>query len=249
MNTELGVPLTWGDAWAAPSAPPDDWESFVDQAFQGRRDIENISLPPDQRYQLHPVTLRQVHREVADSVASSVRELGQKNLPELVVAWGKCRVGSTSLARNFGMAGIPSYYQPVKNLLRYRLLGLEPPLWQIPDGRQHPVVFIKETGGPYRVAESFFNPLPCLLEAGFPKHKLHVLVLERDPYKTFASWLQHWAARAPEKALLFHFVVASLNLHRVERFARAQGLKTSWFVHELSRKPEMTIQALFEKLG
>src|SRR5437773_2281802 len=66
---------------------------------------------------------------------------------------------------------------------------------------------------------------------------------------TFASWLHHWSARAPEKALLFHFVVASLNLHRVERFAQAQGIRTCWFAHELSRQPRVTIRALFNKLG
>ena len=50
----------------------------------------------------------------------------------LYFAWGKARVGSTALNNLFGMAGMPSYYQPLKAILRDALVGSALTPWIVP---------------------------------------------------------------------------------------------------------------------
>lgn len=167
----------------------------------------------------------------------------------MVLLWGKCRSGSTPLANVFGVAGIPSFFQPVKNVARHVLVGRDPPTWQVPVDKDNRVILVKETAGPYVAAEALLNPLELLIGAGYPADRIHLLVLERDPYRSFGSWLFHWSTRREPCALLHNFVIASLNMKRLEQSALCHGVPVTHFVHEASRRPLATVQPLFERLG
>ena len=104
---------------------------------------------------------------------------------------------STALTNLFGIAGVPAYYQPVKTVVRYELLGGRGSPWELPEAE---VVFAKEMAGPYVYCEALFNPIRCLVEAGYPPAQLHLILLERDPEEFRNVWSDPVAVK--EKAEL-----------------------------------------------
>lgn len=163
-------------------------------------------------------------------------------------AWGKARVGSTALNNMFGLAGFPSYYQPVKSMLRMGFAGQRPHPWMLPSPQQHPRIFTKETQGPYTLGECLFIPLQVLVEAGYPPSKLHLIVLERDPERSLASWLKKLTALQEADTLVAHYVVSALNANRVRSYARRHGISTTHYVYEASKEPVTAARALFARL-
>ena len=149
----------------------------------------------------------------------------------------------------FGAAGLPSYYQPVKTILRHRLLEAAGEPWRLPYAAEHPHVFSKETAGPYVPAECLFNPLQALLEAGYPADKLRLIVLDREPESSLASWLAKWSDRLPECKLIRNYIVAALNKHRVEAYARRHGIAVTHYVYEAAKDSVQSVQILFARLG
>jgi hypothetical protein len=101
-----------------------------------RRDdpaLASIQTEPDGKYQTRTATLKALYDEVTACLAEGFRGRAPDEFPTLHCAAGRCRVGSTALANLFGVAGVPSYQQAVKAVLRQRLdgkagLGLTPPL-------------------------------------------------------------------------------------------------------------------------
>ena len=67
------------------------------------------------------------------------------------------------LLRVFGAAGIQAHYQELKNIFRWRMQA-EEFSWDFPN--RNGIVYLKETLGPYTLAEARFNPLDVLLQAG-----------------------------------------------------------------------------------
>jgi hypothetical protein len=210
--------------------------------------LEDEPLLPDGRYQTRTVTLRQLSDEVTARLSDSLRGLSAAEFPRLFCSWGKCRVGSTALTNLFGIAGIPAFYQPVKTMMRHRLLGSEPQPWVPPQASTHPQIFSKEMAGPYLVAETIFNPVDLLIASGYPAAKLHLVVMDRDPYSSLASWVARWSDRVPRARLVEHFVLSSLQIHRMRTCARANGVPLTHFAYEASRRPLEAIAALFERL-
>ena len=162
---------------------------------------------------------------------------------------GQCRVGSTALNNLFGAAGLPSYYQPVKTILRHRLLGAAGEPWAVPSAAEHSHVFAKETGGPYVPAESLFIPLQPLIEAGYPADKVRLVVLDREPESALESWLNKWSERVPQSKLIRNYIVAALNKYRVEAYARRQGIPMTHYVYEASKESVQSARALFDRVG
>ncbi|MFL4980619.1 MAG: sulfotransferase family protein [Xanthobacteraceae bacterium] len=217
-----------------------------------RRDhssLNTMRLIPDGKYQTRTVTLAEVTREVAERLRDGFRDRARNDFPTLFCAWGKCRVGSTALNNLFGAAGLPSYYQPVKTILRHRLLEAAGEPWRLPYAAEHPHVFSKETAGPYVPAECLFNPLQALLEAGYPADKLRLIVLDREPESSLASWLAKWSDRLPECKLIRNYIVAALNKHRVEAYARRHGIAVTHYVYEAAKDSVQSVQILFARLG
>jgi hypothetical protein len=211
--------------------------------------LDTILLEPHARYQTRTVALDGVLREVTECFARGFRNLDPGEFPTLFCAWGKCRVGSTALNNLFGMAGLPSYYQPVKAIARQRLVEQDVAPWLPPSPAAHPFIFGKETAGPYLLAECLYIPLQPLIDAGYPASKLHLIILDRQPADSLASWIDKWSSRVPEEILAHHFMIAALNVIRVRNHARRHGVKVTHYVYEASREPLTAARALFRRLG
>jgi len=211
--------------------------------------LSEMVLTPNSRYQTRSLTGDALRHRVAERLAAGLRNRDPADLPTIIYAWGKARVGSTALTNLFGLAGIPAYYQPVKAIVRQVLMGCDGPPWTLPSRRLHSHIFAKETAGPYSVAECLYMPLQALLDAGYPPNKLRLIMLDRDPTDSLASWLDKWSDRLPARRLEEHHILASLNAIRVEIQARRAGIPITHYVYEASREPVQAARALFQRLG
>ncbi len=167
--------------------------------------------------------------------------------PHVILCCGKCRVGSTPLANVFGHAGLPAFYQPMKTLLRYQLVDEACPPWSLMTDQ--PVVFLKETLGPYVTAECAFSPLQVLLDIGFRRQDITLLIMERDPLATIDSWWRCWHDRVTPEELLRTFFLASFNVHQIAAMAADYDVQVEYYLHEESREPESAVSRLFDVLG
>jgi hypothetical protein len=217
-----------------------------------RRDdpsLTGIQLAPDGKYQTRTASLGSLTGEVTECLAEGFRRRGSDEFPTFYSGWGRCRVGSTALANLFGVAGLPSYQQPVKAILRQRLRGEAGDPIIPPSAAEHPHVFSKETAGPYVAPECLVIPLQALVEAGYPPNKLHLIVLDREPFGSLASWLAIFTQRVPANLLARNHILAALNVLRVKSYAKRHGIPTTHYVHEASKEPIESARALFERLG
>ncbi len=210
----------------------------------GLRDRTLKASPP---FQVRDATLAAMEYAVGERVRGAIENRAAADLPRIILCWSKCRAGSTAFANLLGRAGVPAFYQPLKALLRYRLVAGELPDWRLPEDTG--TVCIKETSGPYTVAECLFNPLSVLLDAGYPAARITLVTLEREPLASLDSWLRKWGARLPEKTIVEHFILASLNRVRVEATARRAGIPRVNFLHEDAKDPAGAIRAIFVDLG
>jgi hypothetical protein len=222
---------------------------LVELVKQDDSSLEEMSLKPDGKYQTRRLSLHTLTYEVRDRLAQGFRHLDEDDFPTLYCAWGKARVGSTALVNLFGMAGLPAYYQPVKAIARQVLTGRTAALWIPPSRFEHPHIFIKDVAGPYLLAECLYIPLQLLIEAGYPRSKLHLIVLDREPADSLASWISKWSDRIPEERLMRNYIVAALNVSRVRRYARRQGIPVTHYVYEASKDALPSVRALFQRLG
>ncbi|MCK1388345.1 sulfotransferase family protein [Bradyrhizobium sp. 21] len=227
----------------------DSFERIADLVRQQHKSLDTMQLSPVGEFQTRTVTLEILMREVTNSLAAAFRHRPAQDFPMLYFACGKARVGSTALSNLFGMAGMPSYYQPLKAMLRDALVSRAPMPWIIPSATNEPRIFSKETIGPYVLAESLFNPLQLLIEAGYPPHRLHLIMLDREPASALASWLEKLISRASEATLLQHYVIAALSAARVADYARQQGVPVTHYVYEVSKEAASSVRVLFDRLG
>lgn len=179
------------------------------------------------------------HREVAARI-----RLDPEHAAPVILSVSPCRSGSTVMLRVFGYAGVPSYFQPLKNLLRWAMLG-ETCDWTLPSA-VHPI-FVKETLGPFTVAESRFDPLKALLDAGLSPERLRLLVIGRRPDDTWISWQRFWRGRT----CLANLIIAYRTTEKIRLASLALGIPTTHLVYEALRDhpPEIVIQRLFARLG
>ncbi len=224
-------------------------ERLADRVRSEDPSLQAVVLEPNGKYQTRTLALDALTREVTQRLAQGFGGLGPEQFPTLYCAWGKCRVGSTALTNLFGVAGLPSYYQPVKTIARHRLLGGEGAPWLLPARTAHPQIFSKEMGGPYVLAECLYIPLQPLIEAGYPPDKLHLVLLDRDPSRSLASWLNKWSDRVPENTLIRNYVISALNAVRVKGYARRHGVPVTHYVYEASKEAVQSVLALFNRLG
>lgn len=227
----------------------DETERLADLVRRQDSSLDAMPLHPDGKYQTRTVTLQTLMREARDCLATDFQHRRAEDFPTLYCAWGRCRVGSTALTNLFGVAGMPSYFQPVKVILRHSLVGRPGEPWIPASAAEQPHIFSKEMAGPYVLAESLFLPLQPLLEAGYPADKLHFIMLDRDPASSLASWLEKWSDRIPESRLIQNYVIASLNTLRVESYARRHGIPITRYVYEASKDAARSVRILFDRLG
>ncbi|WP_164936460.1 FAD/NAD(P)-binding protein [Bradyrhizobium nanningense] len=227
----------------------EETDRLADLVRRDHPSLDTMVLAPDGKYQNRPAALDELMWEVRDCLAEAFRHWSPADFPTLYCAWGRCRVGSTALTNLFGVAGMPSYFQPVKVVLRHRLLGNAGEPWAVPHASEQPHLFNKEMAGPYVLAESLFLPLQPLLEAGWPADKLHMIMLDRDPASSLASWLEKWSDRVPEDRLVQNYVISSLNALRVESYAKRHGVPVTHYVYEASKDATGSVRKLFDRLG
>jgi len=223
-------------------------ERIADLIRQQDSSLDRLPLTAEGKYQPRSATLDTFVHETTACLATVLRQRDSRDFPRLFYAWGKCRVGSTPFSNLFALAGMPSFYQPVKGIFRHSLLGSQGTPWPIPFASDQPIIFAKETGGPYVLAESLFIPLQSLVEAGYPPDRIHLLILDREPERSLASWLDKWCDRTPEHTLVYNYVVAALNTIRVKSYARRHGIPVTHYVYEASKDSVATARALFGHL-
>ncbi len=168
-----------------------------------------------------------------------------KFTPRIILVISPCRSGSTVLLRVFSGIGVESHFQQLKNLLRWSLLGQDKN-WTVPSSAGQDLL-LKETIGPFTEAECLFNPLQVMLDVGFPKEKLHVVILGRGPPTTWASWYGYWPDRAP----MVNMIQAFVTTRQIQEQARELGIATTCLVFEAFRDnpPEKVFRSLFQRLG
>jgi len=224
-------------------------ERMADLIRRQHSSLDSMLLSPVGAFQSRTVTLETLMREMTECLAENFRNRPAQDFPMLYFACGKARVGSTALSNLFGMTGMPSYYQPLKAMLRDAMVGQSPTSWIVPSAADQPSIFSKETIGPYVVAESLFNPLKLLIEAGYPRDRLHLIALDREPASSLASWLDKLISRASASTLLAHYVLAALSAARVASYARQQGVQVTHYVYEVSKEATSSVRVLFDRLG
>jgi hypothetical protein len=176
----------------------DQIERLADLVRTQHPSLDTLWLEPDGKYQTRSDALDTLMNEMAQCLAQGFADRRAEDFPMHYFAWGKCRVGSTPLTNLFGLTGMPSYYQPLKMMLRHLFVSKPATPWIIANAQDEPHIFSKETAGPYVVAESLFNPLRLLVEAGYPAERLHVIMLDREPASSLASWLDKMSGCVPE---------------------------------------------------
>jgi hypothetical protein len=221
------------------------FDRLIDAAMTDSADLADIPLLPDGKYQRNEVTIRELSAAVSSVLRTGFQEVTE--FPLLVVGWGRCRVGSTAMTNLFGIAGAAAYYQPVKTIARFQMVGQEGSPWRFEPGEQ--VLFAKEMAGPYVSYEALFNPLSCLIDAGWPAERLHLLVLDREPRASLDSWMGKWEGKIGRERVIENFLLSTANYDRMRGFARKQGIATTHFPYEASRAPVETVSWLFERIG
>jgi hypothetical protein len=206
-------------------------------------------MEPDGYFQTRHTTLNEVTQAITEEVAESLQGRSAQDLPTIVFAWGKCRVGSTALTNLFGIAGIPAYYNSIKTAVRHHLVGSVGDRWDIPQREEHKFIFTKNMSGPCHLVDCTVNSLQILVEAGYPVERIELLVLDRDPYKALDSWLNIWGHLIPHETLVQHYVLSALNAICIKAYAAKMGIRTSHYVYEATRIPDQTVSRIFSRLG
>lgn len=165
-----------------------------------------------------------------------------KDPPELIVIVGPCRTGTTALANVFAKAGITVYMQPIKSARRAKEAGEKIIPWKI---KEENIAVVKETLGAITEAE-FFDPIKILLDIGYPKEKLVLIAMVRNPEKTLASWREMWTDLD-----LSNFERSYQNIFDIKNRTRNKDIKTITFVHEAIRNnaPALVVQKIFNKIN
>ena len=156
-----------------------------------------------------------------------------------------CRSGSTILLRAFGHAGLPAYFQPIKNARRWQYEGHDRP-WYPPDVAHDQAIFLKETFGPFHREETSYDPLAELLGSNLPAERIALVVLLRDPAAVWASWRHYWEGRTSPDV----FAQAWAAPQRCVETASAAGVPSYAMLYEdLCQHPQAELSALFARMG
>ncbi len=159
--------------------------------------------------------------------------------------------GSTVIDSNDNVNAIPVAYQHFKAGLRHAMLNWnENSEWsfQIP---KVPLFYMKDTIGPYTQKESEYNPLKVFEKMGYPKDKLFVNFLYRNPLDVFSSWVDKWGEIIPRDSLLTNFIIASNTLKDIHKDIESSGIPYASMVYESIRDnaPLAVADSLFMQIN
>lgn len=164
--------------------------------------------------------------------------------PYLVSIIGPNRSGTTACSEVFARLGIPSYLQPIKSIRRAISENDDVPEFVL--DQSTPIAVHKETLGSSDDAE-FFNPVQVLLAAGYPKDRIHLVAMVRDPAMTLSSWNRIYGEKVNTNGL----IRAVHMMQDIVSYAHQQGVAVTHYVHEAIRDndPEAVAQALLVRTG
>ncbi len=178
-------------------------------------------------------------------IAKNIHISGQA--PHVILLVAPCRSGSTAYTRVFNLAGLPTYDQPIKGIVRNRMQNLHQE-WHIPSGTN---IFVKETLGPYTETESTLNMIDILQKANFPMHKLSVVCLVRDPLATLSSWLRYFSDHRDENILFENFISSYKCIQSTLDSARNSDARIAGLTYESIRdeSPIKVTKKIFDWIG
>lgn len=164
-----------------------------------------------------------------------------RNPPHMVLIAGPCRVGTTALSNVYARTGFESYMQPIKSMRRAIEESENIIDFRISD--RQPVVLAKETFGVMTESE-FFDPIDILVNAGYPKEKISLIAIMREPERTLTSWTWMWD-KVPAKG----FIRAYQDTLSMVYGAEKMGISTTHYVHEAIKdnNPEIVVDRLFDR--
>lgn len=183
-----------------------------------------------------------------DLLVRALRLPAPDDCAPLILIVGPCRSGSSALLQAMSCAGYLSFFQPLKLVLR-RHLAAEPAPLTIPPGEQ-PII-LKETLGPFLMAEATFDPLQVLLRGGYPAERVSMVVMAREPTGALASWRRSFATAALYAGIdLAVFEAAYQNAANQYRDAAAAGVSVTAYVPDaLAGRTDPPLEALFTRVG
>lgn len=189
------------------------------------------------RYQIQPVSSQQISSNIV------LEDVGEA--PNIILSVSPCRSGSSVLVRVFGAAGVLSYYQQLKTMLRWKMQG-EDVCWKVPS-LPHTNIFLKETLGPHTETEALFNPMNILLDAGYPPEKLRILILGRHPLNTWASWDKWWNGATS----IDNFIKANITTEKIREQAEREGISVTTVVYEALKyyDADTVVKRMFGRFG
>jgi hypothetical protein len=111
----------------------------------------------------------------------------------------------------------------------------------------HTNIFLKETLGPYTATEALFNPLDVLLDAGYPREKLQILIFGRHPLNTWNSWNNWWNGVTSVE----HFIRAYTTTEKVREQAAREGIPVTTVVYEALKYHDAgsVVKSMFDRFG
>ncbi len=183
--------------------------------------------------------MKQIYQKKNVSLNEVINNISIKEKPKVYLAVSPCRCASTVILRAFGTAGIQSHFQELKNVLRWLMQG-EPKSFEFPKKKES--IMLKETLGPYTETECSFNPLEVLLKAGLPSERIHLLVLGREPYQTWASWVNWWQNKTSVD--LFNLSFQTTEAIRIQ--ADELNIETTCLMYELFK--DKSVESVFKNL-
>jgi hypothetical protein len=174
--------------------------------------------------------------------------------PNLILAIAPCRTGTTAQLKVFSSIQIDSYYQPIKAIQRNAAYDKVYRPFIIPSEKSNPVLFIKETLGPYNKGEVIYNPLNALLNSGYDKEKITVMFEMRDPIDTYVSWVKHFLPELDSKyrsQMLEVFILAYKEMSKYQKLADSLGIKKTSYIYESLKNntSDRVYEKIFKNLG
>lgn len=168
-------------------------------------------------------------------------------VPDIFLLVGPCRSGTTAQAKVFRASGILAHHQPLKSVLRCLLQDQEE-TYTLPEV---PQLLLRETLGPYTLAEASLDPVTILLKAGVPREKLHVILMVREPLSTLTSWKEFFSFNRDSETLVKNFIEAYRTVQRIRQEALSHKLFMLHYVYEALRDndPALVNEKLFSQLG
>jgi len=186
------------------------------------------------------------------------------DFPYIDLVIGSCRVGSTAKVSLWAASGFEAHRQPIKSGIYRNLLFDQNKdfKWGVPNKETllEERMMVKETIGPYSETESNFNPFNVLTLAIEEKYgtfiassiipeKVNVVILTRDPFDAWESWVKNWSESIGIDKLYRNFETSIKTVDFISKQASDYGVLVTFYDYEANKTPLESTSELFFQLG